>query len=117
MRLGYEAILLKTILFGCHVTDQVLREKALLGSHENMSIHPEVFGLGMVTASVMHAYLIPEKTTGSFYATVICVSIEGSIQRMKMCKSWEMKQEKKYEFKPQGPTIMLIMPFIIVILH
>lgn len=69
MRLGYdEAILLKIILFGCHIIDQVLSEKALLGSHENMSIHPEVFGLGVVTASVMHAYLMPERTTGSFYA-------------------------------------------------
>lgn len=117
MRPGYEAILLKIILFGWHVIDQVLSEKALLGSHENMSIHPEVFGLGVVTASVMQAYLIPERTTVSFYAIVTRVSIEGSIQRMKMCKSWEMKQEKKYEFKPQGPIIMRIMPFITVILH
>lgn len=38
MRLGYEAILLKIILFGCHVIDPVLSEKALLGSHENVSI-------------------------------------------------------------------------------
>ena len=97
--------------------DQVLSEKPLLGSRENVSIHLGVWGLGVVTVSVTLAYLIPERTTGFFYAIVICVSIEGSIQRMKMRKSWEIKQAKKYEFKPQGPTIMLIMPFIIVILH
>lgn len=101
MRLGYDAILLKIILFGCHVIDQVLSEKALLGSHENMSIHPEVFGLGVVTASVTHAYLIPERTTGSFHAVEICVSIEGSIQRMKMCKSWETKQGKNMNLSPK----------------
>lgn len=81
--------------------DQVLSEKPLLGSRENVSIHPGVLGLGVVTVSVMLAYLIPERTTGFFYAIVICVSIEGSIQRMKMCKSWEIKQEKNMNLSPR----------------
>lgn len=46
MRLGDGSVLLKTILFDFRGIDQVLSEKALLGYRENISVHPELFGLG-----------------------------------------------------------------------